>query len=112
MNILSIYGIAVSHGCLLGNAGVYNSGAIFKAPFNAEEITLTVKDCVDLVQFGTCTIDATLPNIIASGEGRLDFTNARSPGTYKINTSSIFECFYIGGSDYYKIENIFISRYS
>ena len=109
VSIQSYYGISMVNNIIkiTGN----NGGVVVEYPYGVNSITVKTESVgsTDIyIQYGICSIGATLPSIIDTGVNRGNFAEARSVGTYTFQTGGVAGNFYIGGKNF-KIVEIYAS---
>ena len=90
VSIQSYYGISMVNNIIkiIGN----NGGVVVEYPYGVNSITVKTESVgsTDIyIQYGTCSIGATLPSIIDTGVNRGNFAEARSVGTYTFQTGGV-----------------------
>ena len=96
-------GFYIGDGAIKLSDNIYEnnpSGVIFNLPFGCKSVRFHAElQTGSLLQYGTCTPDAVLPNVITEGRGRTEYwNNAVKTGDISIDIHGVFGCFFIGGS--------------
>lgn len=88
------------------------SCVIFNNLCNVSQITFYfVNSSNKLIQFGTCTVNATSPEVMTTGSERLAYVNTTDTSGYAtINLTDCTSCFYVGGQEGCEIMDIYVSK--
>lgn len=82
-----------------GTSSDNTSGVIFMLPFGCKSVKFHVEmQTGGYIQYGNCTFDAYMPNVITEGRGRGNYwIGSNDGGDKSIDIHGIAGCFFIGG---------------
>lgn len=112
IRVESHYGVAIGDGKIIATSDdkPRNAGAVFGNILNAKKITFTLYTDT-YCQFGMCDPEATLPDIMLTGNGRGEYLSVSKAGTYDINFNCKAGNFFIGGDKGMQIGDIYVSDF-